>query len=213
MIDDYETSNSVASDYRYYFQFETVIDAHELPTSCKTALLGCDVEADPECKNVKQNNNSLGVAYRVDNSDKSCVVLAEIGNFETSLFDTKLPAKGIRISYTGGYNAILNKNYVFHFDLECPNMAPDSVRNANKMNNTLFEVTKYDDATYSVHFVTPLSCPIHCQHVINYNEDGHSDEISVCNGRGLCALDPYDKFKKCICDNVYEGELCQNLIP
>ena len=106
----------------------------------------------------------------------------------------------------------MKKNYVFHFDLECPNMAPDSVRNVNKMNDTLFEVTKYDDATYSVHFITPLSCPIHCQHVINYNEDGHSDEISVCNGRGLCALDPYDKVTKCICDNGYEGELCQNVI-
>ena len=203
MIDDYETSNIITSDYRYYFQFESLITNQELPTTCSTALLSCDFETDPNCQNVPQNNDSVGVAYRVDNSDRSCVVLGEIHKFKTSLFDTKLPAKGVRITYEGGYNTILNTNYKFHIDLECPNMSPDSFKNENKMNYSLIEVTKYDDATYSVHFITPLSCPIQCQNI---------DQISICNGRGLCALDPYDKITKCICDTGFEGALCENEI-
>eukprot|EP01084_Bolivina_argentea_P056250 102992_1 len=207
VIDDFETSNSVTGDYRYYFQFESVIGEHELPLSCNAALLSCNFAIDPECKNVSINNDSIGVAYRVDNNDKSCVILGEISNFKSILFDNKLPAKGISIIYEGGYNQILNVNYKFHINLECPNMAPDAFRNKNKMNNTLFEVTKYDDNTYSVHFVTPLACPIQCTHVILENQ------LTVCNGRGLCAMDPYDKRVVCICDDGWQGELCTNEIP
>ena len=35
----------------------------------------------------------------------------------------------------------------------------------------------------------------------------------MCNGRGLCVLDPYDKITKCVCDDGYEGNLCTNIIP
>ena len=206
VINDHETSNGVHTDYRYYFQFEAVIDPNELPTSCKVALLSCDFNQDAECKNVKTNDNSVGVAYRVDNNDKSCVVLGEISHFSSTLFDIKLPAKGISIRYEGGYNAEMNTNYNFHIDLECPNMAPEHIRNTNRMNNTVFEVTKYDDSTYSVHYITPLGCPSVCTHKV-------ASELIVCNGRGLCALDPFDTQTKCLCDNGWEGDLCEYEAP
>jgi len=229
-VDDYD----YLSNFRYEFQICGHISRTywntSIPSYCKNVSTNYETKGRP-CLNI--SNSNCSAYYNISQQRASAVQINEfthvcrwlgteisesyskeynLTNYTVSLYDSSNGAAGIIYTIENGEFCATGQPPRYNRQLTVELICPDSAKQyfspqieASKiLNETVIE---HPQCAYTLSITTPLACPAQC---IDVNITG-GNKYSVCNGKGLCVTDPIAGSVKCLCDDGWTGDTCNQV--
>ena len=145
--------------------------------------------------------------YQTDENGKGCYNMGS--DYDIWLYDPYNPIKGLTINYTQGSGSYCpfqeNRKRTLHLNFVCADFNGNKTVNPVDINgnNSMEEI---DACVYRMTIFDITACPQQC---LTYSNNGNT--LKLCSSNGICAFDRAAGFVRCLCNDGYAGDYCENL--